>query len=223
MKYELSNCHNNYNKILKIFNESSNNFFLTKIKNSYIINSFCKKRCHIIYLKKKNNYIGFLIFNTFSDDLKKYIIINVEYLCIVKKFQSMGLSTKLLKYFLKNYEKIILKIKNNIYDSIYLSAILVNHRSFSNIFDLNNTFPVSKNIFNSNDEIIEKVKKLNNKFIYLNDYVCFNLFSIKIKILFDYLFNKSKNEDNINLKYYKNNIHFPIGLGFYISTITKLK
>lgn len=222
LKYKIKNCKDNYDKILDIFNKGSNNFILTKIKNSYIINNFCANKYHIIYLQKNNNYIGFLIFNIYSNELKNYIIINVEYLCIIKEYQSLGLSTKLIKYLIKKKEKIIFKICNKKYNEIYLSAILVNPRSFSKLVDVKKTFPVSKNKLYFNDEIINNVKKLNNKFTYLNDYICFNLFAIKIKILFKSLINKDNNVNN-NFKYYNNIIGLPIGMGFYMSIIYKLK
>lgn len=221
IKYKLDFCGNkNYEQILNIFNSSSNNFFLTKIKNSYIVDIFCQNQFPIIYVKNNEEYIGFLIFNTYTDDKKKYIIINAEYITVIKKYQSNGLSTKLLKYFVKNINKIIYKIKKKTYKSIYISAILVNPRSFSNIFDINKTFPATNKI-KFDKKIIENVKKLNTKFIYLNDYICFNIFAIKIKIFFDYMFNTM--DYNENFKLYEKKIGLPIGLGFYVSTITKIK
>lgn len=226
LKYKLSNCENNYDEILEIFNKGSNNFILTKIKNSFIIKNFCTNKYHIIYLKNKTEIIGFLIFNIYSNDSKNYIIINAEYLCVIKEYQSMGLSTVLLKYLLKKYEKIIYKITSKKYKNIYISAIMVNPRSFSKLFDMKKTFPVSKNKLYFNKEIINDVKKLNSKFIYLSDYICFNLFAIKIKILFENIFgflNKNKTNPNDNLKYYYDKIGLPIGMGFYVSVINKLK
>lgn len=226
LKYKLSNCENNNDKILDIFNKSSNNFILTKIKNSYIISSFCSNKYNIIYLKNKNKSIGFLIFNTLSSECDKYIIINVEYLCIIKKYQSMGLSTILLKYLLKNHEKIISRITNKKYSNIYLSAILVNPRSFSKLFNPKKTFPISKNKSHFNKQVIGDVKKLNNKFIYLSDYICFNPFAIKMKIFFENISSFLMGDDNglnSNLKCYYGKIGLPIGLGFYVSIINKLK
>lgn len=223
LKFQIKKCKKDFDKILKIMNDSFQSNIFTSLKNNVIVKSFCEKNFNIIYLKKSNEYIGFLIFNMSADKDNTYLILNVEYLCISLKYQSKGLSTKLIKYLLDNINKITMQINKKIYPSIYLSAILVNPRSFSKLFDIKKTFPVCQDPKMFSNDIINKVIRLNSKFTYLTDNICFNIFSIKPDVLYEFLSIKNNSNNNSQLNYYINNVNFPIGLGFYISTITKIK
>ena len=137
---------------METINDSYNNISINAINDILFKNLLYGNKVLILNIEKK--IAGILIYS-----IKKYdnfYILTIEKLCIINKYKSKGYSKDLVN-------TLITHITDKKYNNCYLSCIIVDLRSVSNIFNNYNVITPKKNNSEEEIQIIKKSKKILTK------------------------------------------------------------
>jgi predicted acetyltransferase len=201
-----------YNIIKQSYNINDNTF--TSFIDDYIYKkSLLNKKVLILHIDTE--IIGILIYTIHS--FNNYTLATIEELCIIDKYKSNGYSKKLLKKYLE--------ILKNKYTNCYMTSIICDLRSISNIFnDYTNITLKDKNtteeieIINNATYIMKKWYMVNtNKNVFYipfytnyNTYLFFNNDDVKL------------NSNQKKLKKYLKSKNITLGYGIGYFNIIKI-